>query len=163
MKIIYTFFMFALSTYAKGQNVDTSRQFSPCGRTVVYAVDDMNLKSLVGENLAKPDINPFFYGGIDQLKKYFIDHPVTDGRAKDIVFRVHIGFIVNCDGMAGSFQLLHKSSKSLLENLSLEVLTIVKDMPQKWQSATADNKPVDSYQILSFTVVGGELDKVSYR
>ena len=122
----------------------------------------MILKSQVGQNLVKSDINPLFKGGLDELKKYFTLHALTDTRAKEIVFRVHIGFLVNCKGQAGNFQIISKG-KGHLQDLAQQVLTIVKDMPQNWQPATADNKTVDSYQILSFTIAGGALDKVSYR
>jgi hypothetical protein len=91
-----------------------------------------------------------------------VSHALTDIRAKDIVFRVHIGFLVNCNGQAGNFQMISKG-KDDLQELAQQVLTIVKDMPQNWQPASADNKDVDCFQILSFTIASGVLDKVSYR
>jgi hypothetical protein len=122
----------------------------------------MLLKAQVGQSLAKPKTNPTFKGGLDELKKYFASHSLTDSRSKDIVFRVHIGFIVNCNGQAGNFQIVSKG-KGDLQELAQQVLTIVKDMPQNWQPALVDNKTVDCYQILSFTILSGALDKVSYR
>jgi len=47
--------------------------------------------------------------------------------------------------------------------LAQQVLTTIKGLPQNWKPATADGKSVDSYQLLSFTIAGGALDKVSYR
>ena len=87
---------------------------------------------------------------------------MSDIRPKDIVFRVHVGLLVNCRGQDGNYQIVSKGKGHLLE-LAQQVLTIVKDMPHNWQAATADNIPVDSYQILSYTIVGGALDKVTYR
>ena len=156
------FFLISLISYGQTQTVDTSTQIKHCDGKVAYSVDDMILKGLVGQDLLKPDANPSFKTGLDELKKYFASHALTDTRTKDIVFRVHIGFLVNCNGQAGSFQIVSKG-KGDLQELAQQVLEIVKGMPQNWQSATANNNPVDCYQILSFTVPNGALDKFSYR
>jgi len=144
------------------QNTDSSIAFKPCLTPISYAVDDMLLKEQVGQSLSKPSTNPIFKGGVDELKKYFSSNPLTDTKAKGIVFRVHIGFVVNCSGQYGNLQIISKG-KGDFEMLAQQVLANAEKMPQYWQSATVDNKTVDSYQILSFTVVGGALDKVSYR
>jgi len=82
---------------------------------------------------------------------------------KIIVFRVHIMFVVNCEGKAGNFQLTSKG-KGDLESLANQVLEIVNNMPQNWKPAKKNGEAVDCYQVLSFTVIGGQLNKtVSYR
>ena len=78
------------------------------------------------------------------------------------MFRVYIGFIVTCEGKAGNFQTVGKG-RADLETYANEVLAIVNKMTQSWQPAMKDNKAVDCYQVLSFTVAGGGLDKVNYR
>ncbi|MCF1717031.1 hypothetical protein L0U88_20480 [Flavihumibacter sp. RY-1] len=150
------------TSFAQTQLADTTTQVKSCAEPVNYSVEDMVLKAQVGQSLTKPEANPTFKGGLDELKKYFASHSLTDTRAKDIVFKVHIGFIINCNGQAGNFQIVSKG-KGDLQELAQQVLTVVKDMPQNWQPASFDNKSVDCYQILSFTIVGGALDKVSYR
>lgn len=139
---------------------DSIVKVTPCSQTI-YSVDDFLLKEKTGE-LSKPTTNPTFTGGLDELKKYFIAHPLTDEKATQMVFRVSIGFIVTCDGKAGDFSIVTKG-KGELATYANQVLAIVNHMPQYWQPATVDGKPVDCYQVLSFTAASGKLDKVSYR
>jgi hypothetical protein len=166
MKYILTSFIGSLLFFSvvsgQAQNADSSTTFKSCSTSIEYAVDDMLLKEQVGQNLPKPTTNPTFKGGLDEFKKYFSSNPITDSKANDIVFRVHIGFVVNCNGQYGNLKIISKG-KGDLQILAQQVSTIAEKMPQNWQPATADNKSVDSYQILSFTLVGGVLDKVSYR
>lgn len=155
-------FTICSASYGQSQTVDTTTPIKSCAEQVVYSVDDMMLKSQFGQNLVKPDMNPLYKGGLEELKKYFLSHPLIDARAKDIIFRVHVGFLVNCNGQAGNFRILSKG-KGDLQDLTQQVLATIKNLPQNWQPATGGNKAVDSYQILSFTIVGGALDDVSYR
>lgn len=127
----------------------------------IYSVDDFLVKEKLGDN-AKPTINPTFTGGLDELKKYFLGNPLTDEKATQIIFRVSIAFIVTCDGKAGNFVIVTKG-KGDLATYANQVLAIVNKMPQEWQPATVDGKPVDCYQVLSFTAASGQLDNVSYR
>jgi hypothetical protein len=127
----------------------------------IYSVNDFLLKEKIG-NESAPTINPTFTGGLDELKNYFIANPLTDERVKESIFRVSIGFIVTCEGKAGNFEIVTKG-RGDLATFANQVLAIVNNMPQKWQPATVDGKPVDCYQVLSFTVASGQLDKVSYR
>jgi hypothetical protein len=150
------------ASYGQTQTVDTTTQIKSCSEAVAYSVDDILLKSQVGENLVKPDVTPSYYGGPEVLKKYFESHPLTDMRAKGIVFMVHVGFLVNCNGQAGNFQILSKG-KGDLQELAQKVLTTIKNLPENWQFATAGGKATDCYQILSFIVVDGALNKVTYR
>jgi hypothetical protein len=131
-----------------------------CSQTI-YSVDDFLVKEKFGEN-AKPSTNPTFTGGLDELKKYYVANPLTDEKATQIVFRVTIAFVVTCDGKAGNFVIVTKG-KGDLATYANQVLAIVNKMPQSWQPATVDRKPVDCYQVLSFTAASGQLDKVSYR
>lgn len=139
---------------------DSIVKVTACSQTI-YAVDNFLVKEKFGD-LARPTTNPTFQGGIDQLKEYFIDHPLTDERVSQSIFRVSISFLVNCNGKAGNFVIVSKG-KGDLETYANQVLSVVNQMPQNWQPATVDDKPVDSYQVLSFTVVGGKLDNVSYK
>jgi len=139
---------------------DSILKVTACSQTM-YSVDDFLVKEKFGE-LAKPTTNPTFTGGLDELKKYFIANPLTDEKATQMVFRVSISFVVTCDGKAGNFVIVTKG-KGDLATYANQVLAIVNNMPQNWQPATLDGKPVDCYQVLSFTAASGQLDKVSYR
>lgn len=136
--------------------------FKPCLEKVAFSVSDNMLVQKIGI-LDLPDTNPFYEGGIEELKEYFSIHPLKGTHAKDLVFRAHIGFIVSCDGKMGEIQLL-SSPKGDLVPLSKELVEIVNKIPQYWRPAVKDGKAVDCYQILSFTIIGGALERtVSYR
>jgi hypothetical protein len=131
-----------------------------CTQTI-YSVNDFLVKETFGEN-DEPSSAPSFEGGIDELKKYFAENPLVDEKATQIMFRVKIAYVVNCEGKAGNFKIVTKG-KGDLATYANQVLAIVNSMPQKWEPATVDGKPVDCYQVLSFTALGGSLEKVSYR
>jgi hypothetical protein len=133
-----------------------------CSKESIYSVDDFLLKEAVGSNYSNPDKNPIFNGGIEKLKEYFIKNPVTDKRAQNNIFRVSIGFMVNCNGQTGDFQIVTKGKGDLRE-LANQVLEIVNKMPGDWISAEKNGQKVDCYQILNFTVIQGSLEKVTYR
>ncbi|MES2515463.1 MAG: hypothetical protein V4580_15015 [Bacteroidota bacterium] len=141
-------------------SADSIIKVTACSPTI-YSVDDFLVKENFGE-LGKPTQNPAFAGGFDELKKYFQENPLTDEKAQKMVFRVSIAFLVTCDGKAGNFVIVTKG-KGDLATYANQVLAIVNHMPQKWQPATVDGKPVDCYQVLSFTAVGGKLNNVSCR
>lgn len=151
--------IFALNLYAQ---TETKNNLKLCSNPVNYSADDIQLKLKYGTDLLTPTINPKFVGGIQELKKYLSENKLIDSKAKGIVFRTHIGFLVNCSGIAGSFEVI-SNGKGDLKTLSEQVLDIVSRMPQTWESANIDGKQVDSYQILSFTIVNGDLTKVNYR
>ena len=139
---------------------DSILKVTACSQSM-YAVNNFLVKEKFGE-LAEPTTNPTFTGGLDALKKYFIANPLTDEKATQMIFRVSIAFVVTCDGKAGNFVIVTKG-KGDLATYANRVLAIVNKMPQNWQPATVDGKPVDCYQVLSFTAASGQLDKVSYR
>ncbi len=132
-----------------------------CNEGSLYSVKESLLNDHVGD-LSVPHTAPTFEGGIDELKKYFAEFPLTDTRAKEVIFRVAISFVVDCNGNAGNFKIVTKG-KGLAETLANQVLERVNKMPQNWRPAIFDNEIVDCYQVLSFTVTGGQLDKVTYR
>ncbi len=141
---------------------DSIFQVTICDGKNIFSVDKESLlKEKVGE-LPLVDTNPEFEGGIEELKKYFAENPLTDEKAKDMMFRVAIAFVVNCDGKAGNFQIISKG-KGTLETLANQVLERVNKMPQNWIAGKKKGKSVDCYQVLSFSIFSGQLDKVSYR
>ena len=133
-----------------------------CNRDNLFSVDDFLLKDVIGSNYGKPDKNPTFNGGIENLKQYFAQNPLTDKRAQNNIFRVSIGFVVNCNGQIGGFRIVTKG-KGDLKELANQVLEIVNIMPNDWIPAEKNGRNVDCYQILNFSVIQGSLDKVSYR
>jgi len=133
-----------------------------CNKENQYAVGkEFLLKKAMGE-MAEPDSNPNFEGGLAQLKKYFEDKPLTDERTKNNVFRVTIAFVVDCKGKAGTYMIISKG-KGRLATFANQVLARVNNLPQNWTPALKDGNKVDCYQVLSFTIARGQLTKVSYR
>lgn len=139
---------------------DTIVKVQPCNEEL-FAVEDMILQDKIGK-LPKPGSMPEFEGGLEALKEYFAANSLTNEKAKQMVFRVHIGFIVNCEGKAGNYEVISQG-KGDLAVFANEVLAIVNKMPQSWKPAKKGGKEVDSYQVLSFTAVQGSLASVSYR
>ncbi len=139
---------------------DSVLKVTPCTPRM-YSVDDFLVKEKLGE-MPKPATSPAFTGGQDELKKYFVAHPLTDLKATQMIFRVSVAFVVTCDGKAGNFEIVTQG-KGDMETYANQVLAIVNKMPQKWQAATVDGKSVDCYQVLSFTAASGELGSVSFR
>ena len=133
-----------------------------CDKDKLFSVDDFLLKEAVGSNYGKPDKNPSFDGGIEKLKQFFVQNPLTDKRAQNNIFRVSIGFVVNCNGQIGDFQIVTKG-KGDLKELANQVLEIANKMPNDWIPAEKSGQKVDCYQILNFSVLQGSLEKVTYR
>jgi len=127
----------------------------------IYSVDNFLLKEKIGEK-PSPTTNPSFTGGLEELKKHFSANPLTDELANGRMFRVVISFIVNCEGKAGNFEVISKG-RGELETLANQVLAVVRGMPQSWEPATDFGRPIDCYQVLTFTVSDGKLDMVSYK
>lgn len=156
---LFSIFIFVSTVYSQ---TEAKNDLKLCAERVNYSVDDTQLKLKYGAEFLTPTINPKFVGGIQELKKYLSEKKLTDSKAKGIVFRTHIGFLVNCSGIAESFEVI-SNGKGDLKTLSEQVLDIVSRIPQTWESANIDGKQVDCYQILSFTIVDGDLTKVNYR
>ena len=142
------------------QNVATN--FEVCSESNVWSVDDKLLAEVVG-NYKVPKKSPEYSGGKDALRNWFLKNPLTDERAKDRLFRVRIGFMVNCNGEAGRWQVISKGKGELFEFANM-VLDIVKTMPQKWYAAQ-DKKgnKVDCWQVLEFTLRNGDLTNANYK
>jgi hypothetical protein len=140
---------------------DSIKKVTLCSDSTIYSIDYYLLNEKVGPP-TEPDQFPFFEGGIEQLITYFAPKTLTDELTKNMIFKVIIAFKVDCNGNAGDFVIITKTSGSL-EVLSNQVLEIVNSMPQKWKPAIVNNKPVDAYQYLSFSIKNGDLTNVSYK
>jgi hypothetical protein len=132
-----------------------------CNKADTYSVDDFLIKSKLGQ-FPIPTTSPKYPGGVSKLREFFAGKKLADPRATNSVFRVVIGFVVNCNGDAGNFQIITEGKGDLRE-LAQQVLKEATTIPGRWNPATANSQSVDSYQILSFTIMSGALDKVSYR
>ena len=132
---------------------------NPCKKHS-YAVDNFLLKEKIGEK-ELPTTSPTFEGGIDSLKVYFKDNPLVGEDVSKMLFRVVIAFEVNCKGEAGNYEVISKGQR-VLATYANQILAIVNEMPQRWQAAIKNGKPVDCYQVLTFTVREGSLENVSY-
>ncbi|PWA05913.1 hypothetical protein [Flavobacterium psychrotolerans] len=150
------FFLVILSQYCIAQS---PKPFETCRKTITYTVDDWVLRKKVGMDLTIPFSNPKFGGGVEELKKYFKANSLSNSNT----FRILIGFIVNCKGQIGDFQIVSDEIGDLVI-LSEQVLEIVKKMPRKWKPATSkEGKPVDSYQVIQFTIIKGKFRDVEYK
>lgn len=141
---------------------DSIKTVRPCDPEQRFAVRQSLLNAQLGAGYKEPDQLPNYPGGLENLKSYFQAHPLSDQRAQGSVFRVAISFRVNCEGKAGDFKIITKG-KGDLEELAHQVLAVVNEMPEDWEAAQEDDRAVDCYQVLSFTVFGGALDRVSYK
>ena len=139
---------------------DSIVKVNACSQTM-YSVNDFLVNEKFGE-IAAPITNPTFTGGLDELKQYFAANPLTDEKAKLMMFRVSIAFVVTCEGKAGNFVIVTKG-RGDLGTYANQILAIVNRMPQNWQPATVDGKPVDCYQVLNFSLTSGRLDSVTYK
>lgn len=140
---------------------DSIKKVSPC-KSSIFAVKGILDQEKILRRLPQPDTNPKYKFGIDELQKYFLNNSLTDENVKKMIFRVSISFLVNCDGKAGNFK-LEGHGLGELEYYQNKVLAIVNNMPQEWQPATKNGEVVDCYQELSFTIIGGLLNKLSYN
>lgn len=127
-----------------------------------FMVEDLLLKEKLGASLPVPDKNPAFTNGPEEVEAYFARHPLVDPGVKNMGFRVSFALLVNCEGKAGNYAIA-TTGRGEMETYANQVLAVVNRMPQRWQPAIKDGKPVDCYQIMSFTVVRGNLGKVSIR
>jgi hypothetical protein len=136
--------------------------FTLCNEAGVWSVEDKQLAEAVG-NFKAPKKTPEYEGGKTALRNWFLNQPLTAERAKDRLFRVRIGFMVNCKGEAGRWQVISRGKGELFVFANM-VLDIVKTMPQKWSSAQ-DKKgnKVDCWQVLEFTVSNGRLTNANYK
>lgn len=133
-----------------------------CNPSQVFSVEDKQLWEFVGK-LKEPKKAPAYEGDKGGLRAWMQTKRLTDARAKERLFRVRIGFLVNCNGQAGSWTLLNRGKGELNEFAEM-VLEIVKQMPQRWHPAE-DKKgnKLDCWQVLEFTVSDGWLTNVNYK
>jgi hypothetical protein len=141
--------------------VDSIKKVTLCSDSSIYSIDYYLLNEKIGPP-TEPDQFPFFEGGIEQLITYFATKTLTDELAKNMIFKVIIAFKVDCNGNAGDFTILTKGSGTL-EVLANQVLEAVNYMPQKWKPAVVNNKSVDAYQFLTFSIKNGDLTNVTYK
>lgn len=153
---------FSPSSFEDDEKELSATEFKICNENQIWSVDDKQLAEVVG-NYKSPKKNPAYKGDKTVLRNWFLNQPITDERAKDRLFRVRIGFMVNCDGKAGRWQLISKNKGELFEFANM-VLETVKTMPQNWIPAT-DRKgnAVDCWQILEFTISNGILTNANYK
>ena len=159
---VVTLSQFSPSSFDDDGGGASLSSFAPCKPTQVFSVDDKLLAEAVG-NFKSPKKNPEYEGGKSTFRSWFLNHPLTDERAKDRLFRVHLAFMVNCNGEVGQWQVISKGKGELFEFANM-VLELVKTMPQNWQPAT-DRKgnPVDCWQKMEFTVSNGVLTNGNYK
>ena len=99
---------------------------------------------------------PTWAEGDSTLLAWFNEHPLTDPRAKDMVFRPTLLFKVNCHGDASEWSIASKG-KGVLFELANQLLEIAKQLPNGWTPATDENgNAVDCWQVISFNVNAGK-------
>lgn len=158
-KMILGFVLGLVAGQLLGQEIKADSTY--CDFSNLYSVNDILLKQKLGDQQL-PEQNPKYEGGLEGLRSFFGKNNLADNRAQSIVFRVHIGFVVNCRGEAGNFEIISEG-KGDLKDLGEQVLKVAKQIPGKWTPASTKGNNVDCNQVLSFTVASGKLDKVTYR
>lgn len=146
----------------KGSKKETKKDstaFKICNKKDIHAVGFKLLELHIGEQLKKPRTIPEYLGENWRLKRFFTDNQFDFNRAKDMVFRVSIGFIVNCEGKAGDFFLLTEHEGKEL-NMAKELLETAKRLDFDWKPATKKKKNVDCYFVISITVFNGEFTTI---
>ncbi|MCR5191703.1 MAG: hypothetical protein K6D59_00225 [Bacteroidales bacterium] len=151
---------FSPSGFDEEDNKDAS--FDICNEGSIWSVDDKQLAESIGE-YPRPKKSPTYKGNKEALRNWFLNHPLTDDRAKERLFRVRLGFLVNCKGEAGQWRVISKGKGELFEFANM-VKELVETLPQNWEPAT-DKKgnPLDCWQILEFTVSDGILTNANYK
>ncbi|MBO4307962.1 MAG: hypothetical protein J5848_06600 [Bacteroidales bacterium] len=132
--------------------------FADCNPEHVYRCDHWGASDRYKE-LPVAAVFPAWAEGDDALQRWFDSHPLTDPRAKEMMFRTILLFKVNCRGEASEWVIASKG-KGVLFELSNQVLEIAKQLPNGWTPATDENgNAVDCWQVMSFNVSQGELKK----
>jgi len=134
-----------------------------CEDKPVCAVDFYLLEDILTEKHKKPKTAPLFSGGKSKLLKYFSKYKIGDSRSKDLVFRIHIAFMVNCEGRAGDFRLLDNELEGTELKLSRQVFGLMKELPQVWKPAVYKGDKVNCYQVLSLTIMNGKISTAYYH
>ena len=101
---------------------------------------------------------PYWAEGDSALQAWFDSHPLTDPRAKEMMFRTVLLFKVNCHGEAGEWSIASKGKGTLFEMSNL-VLDVAKQLPPNgWVPAKdADGNAVDCWQVIQFNINEGHL------
>lgn len=132
-----------------------------CEDKPVCAVDFYLLEEMLMKKYKKPKIAPLFSGAKSKLLRYYSKYKIGDSRSKDLVFRMHIAFMVNCEGRAGDFKLLGDLEGDELK-LARQVFSLMKEMPQTWKPAEYKREKVNSYQVLSLTIMNSKISTLFY-
>ena len=125
-----------------------------CDPKHVYRCDHWGARDRY-EDLPIAATFPTWAEGDSTLLAWFNEHPLTDPRAKDMVFRPTLLFKVNCHGDASEWSIASKG-KGVLFELANQLLEIAKQLPNGWTPATDENgNAVDCWQVMSFNVKAG--------
>lgn len=110
------------------------------------------------KNLPEATSLPYWSKGDSALQMWFDSHPLTDPRAKEILFVTVLLFKVNCHGEAGEWAIASKGNGVLFE-LDNQVLEIAKQLPSDgWIPATdTDGNAVDCWQVIQFSINEGNI------
>ena len=114
---------------------------------------------MLGKKLDQPKEKPEYKGEWWRLVKYYNNNAFDKKRTKDMVFRVSIGFIVNCEGKAGEFKLLSEHEDKEL-TLAREILRLTRHLPMDWEPAKKKGKSVDCWYVITFTVHNGDFTTI---
>lgn len=153
---------FSPSSFEEDSIRQTANHYTICDESNIWSVEDKQLSAAVG-SYKKPKKAPRYQSDKGGMRGYFASRSLTDERAKERLFRVRIGFMVNCKGEAGEWRLLNANRGELFEFANM-VLDMVKQMPQRWLPAEdKKGQPVDCWQVIEFTVSNGSLTNADYK
>ena len=139
---------------------DADTQYVPladCDPQHLYRCDHWGARDIYND-LPVAVCLPYWAEGDSTLQLWFDSHPLTDSRAKDIMFRTVLLFKVNCHGEAGEWTIASKGKGGMFE-LANQVLEIAKQLPSDgWVPAKdANGHAVDCWQVIQFTINDGNL------
>ncbi len=157
----FTYFTTETLPEIKKVDPDVIKKTTVCDASNKYTVKNSMLMERLGPDYKEPSKYPDYKGGLKKMKSYFEENPITDPRAKEMMFRVKIAFMINCNGEAGDYKIISRG-KGELEELANLVLEKVNNLPSDWNPAKAKGDQVDCYQVLSFTVLSGQLNRVTF-
>lgn len=152
----FLFLALILSALTLSAQTDPAHTPARC----VYAGSHALLANALGA-LPAPAVLPQYADGQEQMRAYFKEHPLTDSRAMEMIFRVHIAVLVNCQGQIADTRVV-SSGKGFLAALAEQVRETVAQLPGAWTAAQdAEGNTVDCWQMISFTVSLQSLEKAS--
>ena len=146
-------------SYQSFSQSKSDNDFKICNSKKIYSVDNHSLEDYLGKDFKKVKRIPVFNDRKYKLTYHFRDVKLKDKKLKGQVLRVHLGFVINCEGKPGNFIVLNDVDEKYKIGIQ-EVLDLAKKMPETWTPGVYKKKDVDCYQVLTLTIFDGNISNV---